>query len=283
MIPEIRIKTCRHGRFMYYANDAYIGRSLDHYGEYSEDEVMLWQQFVKPGMTAMDVGANIGPLTISLAKMVGPTGRVLAIEPQKQIFQMLIGNLALNELTNTVCMNGAAGDKIANLRVPKVDYSLVANFGGVPMLVNPDSDSDLMVPLFTIDSLKLSQIHFIKIDVEGMEQEVVEGAAETLTKLKPVLYVENDKWRKSHGLIECLLKLDYRMFWHLPLLHNPNNYNHAVDDLFPNIRSCNMLCVHPSIGLNVTGFTEIKSPDDLKAETAGNEAAPGHPCRSGPT
>src|SRR5262252_8072234 len=108
----INIKTCRHGRLMYYDTDVYIGRSLELYGEYCEGENKVWKQILHPGMTAMDVGANIGAHTIFMAKTVGPNGRVFAVEPQRQLYQMLQGNLALNEITNTFVMHGALGKEV---------------------------------------------------------------------------------------------------------------------------------------------------------------------------
>jgi hypothetical protein len=56
---QIRIKRCRHALFMYNCNDVYIGRSLERYGEYSEGENDVFIQILRPGMVALDVGANI--------------------------------------------------------------------------------------------------------------------------------------------------------------------------------------------------------------------------------
>src|SRR5687767_11609897 len=92
----LRVKMCKHAVMMYYSNDEYIGRSLDLYGEFSEGETELFQQIVRPGMTVIDAGANIGIHTVYFATAAGPTGRVFAIEPQRVIFHALCGNIALN-------------------------------------------------------------------------------------------------------------------------------------------------------------------------------------------
>lgn len=74
---------------LYNPTDTFIGRSLDLYGEFSEFESMLFTQILKPGMVAIDVGANIGCFTVPMAKRVGPNGLVVAIEPQRVIYQTL--------------------------------------------------------------------------------------------------------------------------------------------------------------------------------------------------
>src|SRR5437773_2697778 len=89
-----RLKQCRHGMMLYNINDVYIGRSLDQYGEFSEGELDLFQQFVKPGQLILEVGANIGAHTVWLAQAVGSTGTVLAFEPQRIVYQALCANLA---------------------------------------------------------------------------------------------------------------------------------------------------------------------------------------------
>ena len=171
----IAIKDCRHGRMMFYENDFYIGRSLAVYGEYSEGEVQLWEQFLKPGMTVLDVGANIGCHTVYFAKAVGPKGHVFAIEPHRQLYQMLAGNLALNELRNVHLLLGAAGEAAGSAEVPDIDFTApVGNFGHV---VIGDGKSLESVPLIMVDTLQLPAVHLIKIDVEGMEDKVVAGRA----------------------------------------------------------------------------------------------------------
>lgn len=78
---HMRLRRCRHGPMLYNVNDAYIGAMLDQYGEFSEDENEIFQQLLRPGMTVVEAGANIGAHTVPIAQRVGPRGRVLAFEP----------------------------------------------------------------------------------------------------------------------------------------------------------------------------------------------------------
>ena len=270
----IEVKQCRHGRLMYYANDAYIGRSLRLYGEYSEGEIALWSQFLRPGMTVIDVGANIGAHTIYLAKAVGQRGLVYAIEPQRQLYQMLLGNLALNEIANTSVFMGALADDsyggvkqsaktaggIGTINVPPIDYGSAGNFGAIAL--GKRSKRGEAVPVVTLDSLGLNEVSFIKIDVEGMERAVLRGASETLSRDRPILYVENDRAEHSRELISLILGAGYRLFWHLPPLFNPKSFSGAVRNIFPNVVSGNMLGVHKTTASNIRGLREITSPDD---------------------
>src|SRR5690242_661708 len=98
LIPDlgfIRLKQCRHGRMIYNTNDIYVGRSLDLYGEYSEGETEVFAQLVNAGDVVVEVGANIGTSTVWFGKHVGPAGAVVALEPQRIVFQILCANVAL--------------------------------------------------------------------------------------------------------------------------------------------------------------------------------------------
>jgi FkbM family methyltransferase len=261
--PPVRLKQCRHGLFMYNALDQYVGRSLDVYGELCEFETILFRSIVKPGMVAIDVGANIGAHTVSLAKFVAPAGSVIAIEPQIVVFQMLCGNVAINNLNNVTTLWSAAGEKSGSIKVPQLDYNVEGNFGGLSL---ESQRSGYSVPVLVLDSLQVQRCDFIKIDVEGMERDVLKGAKKLLQKFKPILYVENDRVDKSEALIRHLLDLDYRLYWDIPPLFNPDNYfgekkNVFVDDGKPT-SSFNMLCIHKTTNFPMpAGSVEIAAHD----------------------
>ena len=257
--PPMRISRCRHGPMMYLPADLYVGRSLDLYGEFSEGEVELFTQIVKPGMLVVDVGANIGAHTVFFAKTVGPGGRVLAVEPQRFLYQILCGNLALNAIGNTFVQHAGLGSMPGSIRVPPINYGGSFNFGGVSLGDFKDGEQ---VPVITLDSLALPFCHLLKIDVEGMEIEVLRGARETLIRHRPLLYVENDRAEKSTALIALLFELDYRLFWHLPPLFHANNFAGHAENIFPGTVSVNMIGIPRSVEQSVQGFREITSPDD---------------------
>ena len=100
------LKLCRSGPMIYNKNDAFIGRALQKYGEFSWSEMEIFQQIVKPEMTVIDAGANIGTHTVEFSKMAR---FVMAFEPQRVCFQTLNANLALNNCVNVRTFQAAIG------------------------------------------------------------------------------------------------------------------------------------------------------------------------------
>jgi FkbM family methyltransferase len=240
---------------LYNINDAYIGRSLAEYGEFSEGEIDLFEQLIKKGQTILEVGANIGSHTVWLSQAVGSTGTVLAFEPQRIVYQTLCANLALNSITNVHCFCAAAGKAPGQIMVPELDYSRESNFGGLGLGAYQEGES---VPVLTIDGLNLPKCHFIKIDVEGMEQEVLEGAVRTIAALSPILYVENDRKEKSDSLIRFIDGLGYKMYDHAPPLFSPRNFAGSSVNVFGQIVSLNMLCLPKASPPLVPGLRPVR-------------------------
>jgi FkbM family methyltransferase len=257
---HIRLKRCREGAMIYNINDRYIGRALDKYGEISHDEVLFLQQLIRPGMTVLDLGANIGLLTVPVARLVHPGGKVIAFEPQRIVYQMLCGNLALNAIDNVVAYNSGVGRTTGFITVPSLDYTQPNNFGGIAIGGSRAGD---VVPLVTVDSLSLTACDLIKIDVEGMEFEVLEGAARTIQQFRPRLFLENDRAAQSPALIEHLLALDYRLYWFTPPLYRADNFFGDEQNIFGRLASIDMLCVPRAgrLAITVTGCAEITSGD----------------------
>ncbi len=104
------IKTCRRGTFMYNVNDAFIGRSLDLYGGWCDDEIHVAGQILTEEARSRSTSAPTSATTrCRFARQVGTQGLVIALEPQRLVFQTLCGNVALNRLTNVSTMQAAAG------------------------------------------------------------------------------------------------------------------------------------------------------------------------------
>ena len=155
--------------------------------------------------------ANIGPVTVPLARAVGPAGRVYADEPQRLVFQLLCAEPGVElELGNVVAQPRALGAQSGTTRVPAIPASQAHNFGGVAL--SADAADGEPVAVERIDDLGLAACRLVKVDVEGMEAEVLAGARETIARLRPLLYLENDRAEHSRALIELVRSLGYRAF-----------------------------------------------------------------------
>ncbi|MFN7096627.1 MAG: FkbM family methyltransferase [Gammaproteobacteria bacterium] len=259
LAPPYKLKQCRHGLFLYNVNDMFIGKALDLYGEYGEAEVSLFKQIIHPGYLVLDIGANIGTHTVYFARQVGSRGRVYAFEPQRIVFQQLVANIALNSLMNVDCKQLALGTEHGVLHVPPINYMQTNNFGGVNMTEQNVGEA---VTVLSLDELDLPACHVIKLDVEGMEKHVLEGAAHTIKKYRPLIYTENDRQDKSAELISYIDDLNYEMYWHLPRLFNNRNFFQNPENIYKNIVSINMLCIPREYSMSITNMKRVQGPDD---------------------
>lgn len=259
---DYQLVETRHGRFLANPNDTYIGRALIDYGEFSELESQVILQLLPENGTAIEVGANIGAHTVALARKAGPRGRIYAFEPQPVIFQNLCANLALNGLTNVYPHNQACGAGASRMRFPDINYAVSGNFGGVSLDMLPDVQTGMMIDIVPLDELNLRRCDLLKIDAEGMEHAVIEGAHKLIETCSPILYVENDRPEKSEELIANILQLGYRAWWHTPPYFNKNNWAQNPENAWPGVVSLNMLCVHGTRKANMTGLTEITRADE---------------------
>lgn len=255
----VRVRRCRYGPMAYIHHDSYIGRSLDLYGEFSPGEAEFFSQVLKPGCTALDVGANIGAHTVLFGQKVGPQGAVIAFEPQRVIHELLSTNLMLNGLLNVIPRNAAAGSSEGTLMVPPVNYGVEGNYGCLGL---GKYTSGTPVAIEVIDHLDLPACHLIKIDVEGMELEVLKGAEATIRRHKPVLYVENDREDKSAALIGFILDLGYDLYWHMTPYYSPKNFFANPHNEFPGIASINMIGLPTGSPLKINGVPPVLGRDD---------------------
>ena len=250
------IKKSLYGLMIYNNSDIWVGRSIEKYGEYSESEVQVFRDFIKPGFAILDVGANTGSHTIAFSRLTGPSGTVFAYEPERTNFTTLCGNIAINNIQNVYCFQKAVGSTSGFIDVPELDHGRMTNYGSVSLNVDYSQASTYPVPLIALDDSNFIRCNFIKIDIEGMEKFALMGAEKTIKTHKPILYVENDRddngqpsMTGSNNLIEYIKSLDYVVYKHFAPLFNPNNYFENKENVFLNEQgvqflSVNVFCHH---------------------------------------
>lgn len=252
----------RHGRFLANPNDIYIGRSMIAYGEYSEQEWNLLEQMLRPGAVVVEAGANMGALTVPIARKMGPKGLVYAFEPQILVFQQLCANLALNGLVNVQAVNAGCGRAARWMPVRRHNPASQLNFGGLG-LDHLEGAAPTRIRVERLDeAIDPPSLDLIKADVEGMEADVLAGAEGLIRRFRPVLYVEAHDPVKAPALIRLMRDLDYHLYWHLPALYNAENHCNVSENLFGNITSKNILAVPAERGTTVDGARPVADEND---------------------
>ncbi len=190
-------------------------------GTWFEQEMEFWQDFLQPGMTVIDVGANVGVYTFSAAQRVGQTGRVLAIEPFSNCVQCLTETCRVNHLDWVTVCRGAASDRNGSAYLSLHAASELNELVAAPEATAPNVEE---VPCFTLDALieqeQIQQVDLLKIDAEGHELQVLAGSDRLLQAFAPVILYENIAGSQGSNLpvAEYLLTKGYQLFRYQPFI-----------------------------------------------------------------
>jgi FkbM family methyltransferase len=156
------------------------------------------------GTTIIDVGANFGFHTLEFADLVGDEGKVYSFEPQRLVYYQLCGNVILNGRDNIYPNNVALSDEKNVLKMENLQYHSdeAINIGNAHLNACTHLAYN-MVEVNTLDSFGLENVSVLKIDVQGYEPKVLDGAKETILKNKPVIFIEVEAPQLSiYGWIE---------------------------------------------------------------------------------
>jgi len=156
------------------------------FSTYESKETDIIREHLKPGSVFIDIGANIGWYTIQASHWVGEKGVVIAFEPRPSTFQYLLKSIQENGLSNVRLFNIALSNAPGTGNLMKVEGQ--RNTGGSYL----GTGKGIEVPLQTLDQLSenLDRLDMIKMDVEGWEPMVIEGAKKTIKKYKPIIVSE---------------------------------------------------------------------------------------------
>jgi FkbM family methyltransferase len=253
----MHIYRCDRGIFLLSDTDSIISRSLMQWGSYDDESLSLLLALIQPGDVVVDIGANIGTFTIPFANRVGMSGKVYAIEAMGINFHRLLGNVAMNSLS-TQCrpMQFIMDTNERNglpLHLPIVSQKSDVNMGSsnIPFIVEgagvaqkrmSDTGSERKVVTERVMSRSLDSLFLefddkieqqaggkeagssrcpslIKMDVEGMELPVLQGARTMLQQCRPAVHAENNCVMKSKPLIDFFDNIQYSCYWDVHKLH----------------------------------------------------------------
>lgn len=203
--------TTKAGDMYFPKNDEWVLPETKAHGEWEGELFAEIESYLPVGGTFIDAGAFVGNHTIRAAQKVGPSGQVLAFEPQRLIHQVLCCNVVINNLVNVrthnialghksiprVWMSGKVYDdetpgmKSQDLKYFGLDSSQKVNYGGLSLGEGGDPTQLLPLDNFLPD---LERVDVIKADIQGSEPMFFWGAREVIKKFMPVIFYESD-WR----------------------------------------------------------------------------------------
>ncbi|HEV2268400.1 MAG TPA: FkbM family methyltransferase [Steroidobacteraceae bacterium] len=199
--------------------DDHVGRSVVYMGDLDRKVSWACRKLVRPGDTALDVGANIGMLSLFLSDIVGQRGCVHAFEPNPRTYALLLRSISANSPRNIRAHGVALGEAECELTlsIPQ------GNAGGASLagLAGQTIDSAVRVPVVPLDiwaqRMAVRKVDFIKMDVEGFEPQVLRGGLEFLRAVRPraIVFEHNDTRIPcaEHPSFALLSAIGYRFFF----------------------------------------------------------------------
>lgn len=190
-------------------NDTGISRELLKFRKHEPATTEIVSKALKKGMTCLDIGSNIGYYACLENKAVGKEGRIIAIEPTPLTYQYLKRNIESQD-GNAQTFNMACGDQDEPINfavVPASNFCRVIPEGAP---VPPEVKEVIKIPCKRVDTLveelSLEKLHFLRMDIEGYEDKLFEGAKKTIRKFKPMIQIEIHTAKMGSERTEKLLK-----------------------------------------------------------------------------
>jgi FkbM family methyltransferase len=214
--------------------DKVVSHALSVYGEWAERELALFEVLINPGDCVLDIGAFIGTHALAFSRFVGADGKVIAFEPRKEIYAILLENLNLNACENVSAFQMGLSDERTALSLHELDLQSSNNFGGLSIQETSvdGAEKRYFVDISRIDDIKLEKLNLIKLDVEGMERKVLEGARSAIALHKPLILAECNSAHAGNELLEFCKSAQYEVFGFLAPAFNEENFNGATENVF---------------------------------------------------
>lgn len=183
----------------------------------------LISKLLRKGMVCLDIGSNIGYYALLEHKIVGNEGKVIAIEPSPANYNTLKENIKLQNSSNIENYNFAAGDKNGLTRFvidKRSNGCMTIPEGEEPIIPGEIIEVPIKKIDDFIDEIKLQQVDFLRMDVEGYEHHVFNGMNKTLEKFKPMIQIEVHSSlmgkETTIQLLKTLKKQGYEILYYIP-------------------------------------------------------------------
>jgi FkbM family methyltransferase len=240
----VSLITTRYGEFNIIDTDSVISGSLRLYGEWAQHEIDLLAYFIRPGSVVVDAGAFIGTHTRAFSALVGATGKVLAFEPRQVAFAILFENAKLAPDNNICVINSALGATQNSVMVQNQRIDTKVNYGASKLeALKNQEDAGEKVTIATLDVYTLERLDFLKIDVEGMELDVLKGSKETIKRCRPIIFAECNSLEASAPIIEWCREENYQICGVLSPAYNQHNYAGNTKNIYGAAQETGMLLI----------------------------------------
>jgi FkbM family methyltransferase len=194
--------------------ELHLGEMIDlalYLQQFEPDVRAAIRRITKPGMTVLDIGANIGAHTLLFSSLVGPAGRVVAFEPTDFAYAKLQKNLSLNPNLGVELVHMALAERTVSRQ--QVDFRASWQTDGGR--VNGVSTVDMIRLDEWAAAHQLTRLDVIKLDVDGYEYPVIAGGLATISRTRPTFIIEATGLHFSDSArnpFEVLRSLDYRLW-----------------------------------------------------------------------
>ena len=241
---------------------------LQEQGDWFEDEIKFLRTYIKPGMKVIDIGANYGTYTLTMAKIIGDTGRLWAFEPASATAECLDQSIKNNNFKNIKLIRAGLSNKAGKA---KLFLSTNSELNSMTKDAGQVAGSET-IKLLTLDSClndyKWQSIDFIKLDAEGEESNILKKGKNTLGSLSPLIMFE-----LKHGntvnqpLVSKFNELGYDCYRLVPGLNVliPFDKDDAIDGYLLNLFGCKKDKAHQleSAGVIVRGWGQKDIPQQV--------------------
>ena len=218
------------GILQYLPDEPLVGDAIGWYGEYLQPQLELLARLVRPGATLMEVGAGIGAHAVFLGALLGEAGHLFLYESQPVRQRILRQNLAANGVRPVTVMRRTLGSR-----------------------GNADSGTDGTPPTTeTLDELQLERLDWLKTGTSVAALEVLDGASDTLWRLRPMMFLAAADEQALAMLAERAREYGYRC-WRMEVpLYNPDNFNRRENDVFAGRSALALIAIPEEVDVDIT-------------------------------
>ncbi|HEX8349163.1 MAG TPA: FkbM family methyltransferase [Hymenobacter sp.] len=187
------------------------------WGREKYPELFFLEKIIRPGFVCLDIGANLGYYSVALSRLVGPQGKVLAVEPIPLFQSIWKDNVRLSGQSNLTLLPYALGGQNTTVQMGTPERNGLLHHGMTKIAASNPHETyarTYEVPMRVPDELltDLPRLDFVKCDVEGFEHEVFQHLQNTLRRFQPLIQTELNGPQNRREVVQLLEKLGYKPF-----------------------------------------------------------------------